>query len=489
MGVIAKQSIKGTIVTYIGVAIGFVTTFFVLTRFLSAEEIGLARVLIDAAALFIGLAQLGTNSSIIRFYPYFSGDRNAHGFFFWTNIVPLIGFGIFALVYWACSVPLSEWFGDKSPLFVDYYYFVLPLAFFMLYQTIYETNANVLKHIVLPRAVREIVVRVGLLTIYLLYAFEVLSMDGFVIGICATYAVAALINIIYVYTLVPFTWKPDWQFVRDNPQLVRSYLLYSGFLVVSALTSVLAPTLSSFFITAQLGLSFTGVFAIATYMAAMVSIPSRSLIAITQPELSQTIKDHDTVNTSRLIAQATNNLLLVGGFIFLLIWVNIDLIFRILPNGELYGTARHTVFLLGLGQLMVGSLGVFNPALSYSKYYAFSLLNSLVLTVSAMLLNNALIHEFGINGAALATVLSDVAYYTLVVAITCGALRLQPLTRKHLFTFLLLTGLFVLNEWWSSVTMFNVYADSIIRTAVICGGGLAIAYKLRLSPEIHALLR
>ena len=67
MGVIAKQSIKGTIVTYIGVAVGFVTTFFVITRFLSAEEIGLARVLVDAATLFIGLAQLGTSASILRY--------------------------------------------------------------------------------------------------------------------------------------------------------------------------------------------------------------------------------------------------------------------------------------------------------------------------------------------------------------------------------------------------------------------------------------
>ena len=77
MGVIAKQSIKGTIVTYIGVAVGFFTTFFVITRFLQAEDIGLARVLIDAATLFIGLAQLGTNSSIIRFFPYFKDREKA----------------------------------------------------------------------------------------------------------------------------------------------------------------------------------------------------------------------------------------------------------------------------------------------------------------------------------------------------------------------------------------------------------------------------
>ena len=98
MGVIAKQSIRGTIVTYLGIAVGIVTTFFVLTRFLTTEEIGLARVLIDAATLFIGLAQLGTNASIIRFYPYFKEKESDedHGFFFWALVVPFIGFVLFA---------------------------------------------------------------------------------------------------------------------------------------------------------------------------------------------------------------------------------------------------------------------------------------------------------------------------------------------------------------------------------------------------------
>lgn len=288
MGQIAKQSLRGTIVTYLGVAVGFVTTFFVITRFLTAEEIGLARVLIDAAVLFVGLAQLGSSASIVRFFPYFKEDVKNHGFFFWTIVVPLIGFILFAVVYWACRVPLGAWFGDKSPLFVDYYYFVLPMAFFMLYQTVFETNSNVLMHIVVPRAVREVFVRIGLLLSYILYACEVLSMDGFVIALCLTYAIAALINIIYVFTLQRISLKPDWAFLKQNPKLVRSYLLYTGFLIVSALTSVMAPTLSSFFITAQMGLQYTGIFAIATYIAVMVSIPYRSLVAITQPELAQT---------------------------------------------------------------------------------------------------------------------------------------------------------------------------------------------------------
>ena len=482
MGTIAKQSITGTIVTYIGVAVGFFTTFFVLTRFLSATEIGLARVLIDAATLFIGLAQLGTNSSIIRFFPYFKDGGRNHGFFFWTIIVPLIGFVLFTLVYWACSRPLSAWFSENSPLFVDYYYFVLPLAFFMLYQSVFECSANVLMHIVVPRAVREIGVRLGLLVTYLLYAFEVLSLNGFVIALCATYAAASLINVCYLFSLGQISLKPDWPFLRENPQLVRRIGLYTGFLIVSALTSVLAPTISGFFITAKMGLDYTGIFAIATYIAVMVSIPYRSLVAITQPELAQTIKDNDKPNTTRLLSQTSNNLLLVGGFIFLLIWINIDLIFALLPNGETYAVAKHTVLLLCIGQWLVASFNIFNSALSYSRFYALTLLNSCVLTVSALLLNNALIPVWGMDGAAWATVLSDLAYYLLVVGIACFALRLQPFNRRHILTVALVAVLFGLNYLLADL-------HCLIRTVLLLGGGLALAWFMNLSPEINALLR
>ena len=172
MGIIIRQSIKGTIVNYVGIAIGFFTTFFVLTRFLTAEEIGLTRVLIDAAMLLSGLAQLGTSSSIIRYHPYFKNEaKKDHGFFFWSLVVPFIGFLIFGVLYLILKVPIETLFSEKSPLFVNYYYLVLPLAFFMLYLAVFETNANVLMRIVVPKLVREVIVRVLLLAVYLVYAF------------------------------------------------------------------------------------------------------------------------------------------------------------------------------------------------------------------------------------------------------------------------------------------------------------------------------
>ncbi len=488
MGVIAKQSIRGTIVTYLGIAVGVVTTFFVLTRFLTTEEIGLARVLIDAATLFIGLAQLGTNASIIRFYPYFKekDSHEDHGFFFWALVVPFIGFLIFAVVYWACRVPLGEWFGEKSPLFVNYYYFVLPLAFFMLYQTICESTCNVLMHIVVPRAVRELIVRVGLLAIYLLYAFGILSLDGLVISICLNYAIAALINLAYFFSLQRISLRPDWSFLRTNKDLVRRYLTYTCFLIISALTSVLAPTLSTFFVTAKMGLDSTGIFAIATYMAALVSVPNRSVAAIASPQLARAIKEQNREECSHLIGQVTRNMLLIGGFILLTIWINIDLIFHILPNGATFAQAKNVVLILGVSQLVLATFSICLSALNYSRFYAFSLLLSLILTVSALLFNNYLIPRYGMDGAAMSNLFAYGIYILLAVLTIVPLGRIRVTDRRWWAILALIIGLFAINQiWLIFMPQMNLWLDSILRSLVLIGGGAFIAYKAKLSPEIN----
>ena len=492
MGVIAKQSIRGTIVTYLGIAVGVVTTFFVLTRFLTTEEIGLARVLIDAAMLFIGLAQLGTNASIIRFYPYFKekDSHEDHGFFFWALVVPFIGFILFALIYWTCRVPLGAWFGDKSPLFVEYYYFVLPLAFFMLYQTICESTCNVLMHIVVPRAVRELVVRVGLLAIYLLYAFRVISMDGLVIGICINYAVAALINLCYFFSLQKINLTPDWTFLRANPQLIRRYLIYTGFLILSAVTTVLAPTLSSFFVTAKMGLDSTGIFAIATYMAVMVSVPNRSVAAIASPQLARAIKEQNSEECSILIRQVTRNMLLIGGFILLIIWVNIDLIFHILPNGTTFAQAKDVVLILGVSQLILGTFSICLTALNYSRFFAISLILSVILTVSALMLNNYLVPLYGMQGAALSNLLSYGLYMALTIITVVPLGHFHVVDKNWWYILLLLVALFAINQIWCMYApSMNIWLDSILRSLILIGGGALIAYKTKLSPEVNEQIK
>ena len=494
MGIIARQSIKGTIATYIGVAVGFFTTFFVLTRFLTTEEVGLARVLLDAATLFVGLAQIGTSASVIRFFPYFNDKQSlsAHGFFFWAFLIPLFGFILFAFLFWVARMPVAAWFSEKSPLFVDYYYLVLPIAFFMLYQTVAETCSNVCMRIVVPRTVREVVVRIGLLIAYLAYAFRWLSIDGFVWALCGNYAVAALIDIGYFLAVCPFTIRCDMAFLRKNKTVVRNYLFYTAFLIASALASVLAPALSSFFITAKMGLSFTGIFAIATYMAVMVSIPYRSLTAIAAPQLADAIKQQDREQTQQLLQQVTTNAFVVGCLILLLLWVNIDFIYLILPNGTVYAQARDAVFILALSQLSLATFSFTLSALNYGRYYAFSLLFSAMLTISAILLNNCLIPRYGMLGAAWSNLLSYAIYFALIVFTVHRTMHLTPFHRKQAILLLLMGGILAVNSL--SVILLPFFTTgwgSVLRCVLFTGMFVYGVYRWKIAPEIlsnlHAL--
>ena len=69
MGIVIRQSIKGSIVSYAGAVIGMISTIFIYPYFLSPELIGLNRILVDSAFLFAFIAQIGIPNAIIKFSP------------------------------------------------------------------------------------------------------------------------------------------------------------------------------------------------------------------------------------------------------------------------------------------------------------------------------------------------------------------------------------------------------------------------------------
>lgn len=500
MGIIARQSIKGTIVTYIGALIGGLTTFFILTRYLTTEEIGLTRVLIDAAVIFVGLAQLGTSSSIIRFYPHFKdSDSNDHGFFFWTLVAPFFGFLIFALIYWALHIPIANYFSENSQLFVDYYYFVLPIAFFMLYQQIFETNANVLMRIVVPRTVREVVVRLLTLVVYMLYAYRIISLDGLVVSLCLVYAIAAIINLIYLLSLKRISVKPDFKYIKKP--LIREYCFYTFFLLLTALASTLAPTLSSFFIAANIGLDQTGIFAIATNIAVCVYMPYRAVGAIAQPEISQAMKDGDMMRIGQLTKQVSSNQMLVGMLVLCLFWINIDLIFEILPNGQTFAVAKYVVLVLSCSQLILSTFNISLPVINFSKHYYFSLIYSFVLTFSIIIFNNLLVPDLGMMGSALANLISYSIYIICLIVTAFAITRTHPFTTVHIQIIALFIGILALNIAWQHVCMpfaenhigiplvWIHLIDGIVKSCVIFGIAALIIYRSNMSPWINDLMR
>lgn len=499
MGIIARQSIKGTIATYFGVAIGFVTTFFILTKYLTPEEVGLTRVLVDAATLFSSLALMGTQSSTLRFYPHFKDDSsNQQGLYFWTLIIPFVGFLLFLVCFFVFKGWIIDTFEDKSPLFVNYVYFTLPMAFFILYMCVFETNATILERVAVPRVIREVFIRAGLLVGYLLYGlWHVIDLDGLVIVFCATYGLGALLNLFYLLFSQKISFKPN--FSNITPTLRRDFLLYTLFLITAALVGSVMPTLSSFFISAKMGLMFTGIYAIANYIATMVEIPVRSLNAIVQPRVAVALRatPPDLSTATRLLQQVSLNMLLASTTILILIWINIDLFFEILPKGDQYVAGKWVVLILAISKTLSSSFSIGASALSYTRWYYTSLFFTLILMVLSIILNNYLIPICGIEGGAWATLASNSIYFILLLLYIKWRVGTHPFSKRQLLVLAVGLLMLVLNYLISFVAgklvpepslIFSI-AEAVIRTAVVAIAGLLMVYYWKVSPDVIELIK
>ena len=443
MGIVARQSIKGTIATYIGVAVGIVTTFFIQTKALQPEQIGLIDVLLQCALLFSGLAQLGTNSSAMRYYPFFKDEKHRdHGFFGWTLLVPLIGFTIFLMAFFTFKPLIVRFFSKDSGMFGEYVNFVIPLAFFMLYISVFETNSNLLLRIVLPKFIREVGLRVGTLAIYLLYFYKVIDFDGVVVSFCVLYGLATLINVVYLLTLKRVSFKIE-----------RNYI---------------DPKLSS-------------------------------LGAISQPHISQAMAKQDTETANVLCKNVALHQFMVGSFVFFLVWINIDFLFDLLPNGDIYRLGKWAVLILSLGRLIYSSFGVAITVISYSKYYYYSLIFTILLATVSVLMNRWLVPILDINGAALAGVLSYFVYYVLLLTFIKCKIGVMPFSRKLLPVAAIVLALFGLNWLWTIMltpwfanlfekSIFGLAIDAALKSAVFLILGLAVLYKMKVSASVNDLV-
>ena len=499
MGVIARQSIKGALANYLGVAIGFVTTFFVLTRCLTQEEIGLTRVMVDAAMLFSCLAQLGTNASIIRFFPFFKeedGVRN-HGIFGWSVLIPFVGFVIFAILFFAFREPILGVYMQKAPLIADYFYLLLPLTFFALYMTVFETNASVLMRITVPKLVREVGIRVFNLISYILYGMGAISLDFFVVLFCASYGLAMLLNLCYLMSIGKISFRIDWKYI-DRKKL-KEILQYTLFMTATVLAGNI-PLINSLFLGAKSGLALTGVYTIASYIANVVEVPYRSLGAISRPVISQAVRENNWKEVNRLAQQVSLHQMLTSSLIFFFILANLGDLFAIIPNGAEYAGGIGVVLILGGAKIANSSLSVGTDILNYSRYYPVALLLIGVLTFSAILFNPWLIDLWSINGSACATLFSYLLYFGLLLTFLWWKLRVNLLSIGSVKVVVLIGVLLGVNALWNITIQIHLtqmslgpqwmgcLVDALLRSGVLLAVTLPLMYKLQISDDVNRLM-
>ena len=114
-------------------------------------------------------------------------------------------------------------------------------------------------------------------------------------------------------------------------------------------------------------------------------------------------------------------------------------------------------------------------------------------------MNIRLIPIWGMEGAALASLISYIVYYVALLAFVKWKLDVTPFSIKEFYILLIITSLFVI-DWllqkymsgklmsWFDVEIIGQIVDSILRTSLMSLSGLVIIYKSKISKQINDIV-
>lgn len=478
MGVVFKQSLNNTLITYLGFGIGALNHLFLFTRFLTPEYFGLVTVILSASTVLMSIMAFGVPNTLIKYYSAYKDSNEVNGFLTLMLFLPfLLILPIWGVSYLAYDT-IGNFLSNQNAIVKGYVWYIFIIALSMAYFEIFYAWARVHFKSVFGNFMKEIYVRAGTMVLLALVCFEVISVIFFLKALAALYVSRMVIIKLYAYSLrMP---KLDFNF----PHNTKSILSYATLIILGASASVILLEIDKVMLSQFLEIKNVAYYGVATYIAAVIIVPSRSMHQITYPLTAEIMNSGDMQGLKTLYQRTSLTLFIVSGILFLLITMNVDQLYTLLP--EEYRGGFVVVFILGLIKVYDSLLGNINSILYNSRYYRAILIMGVALAIITILFNLWLIPKYGIDGAAIASFLAFFLYNTVKQVYVKIKFGILPFTSETYKVFLLLgvtTCLFYLLRF-SFHPMVNIFLKSTLMILFY----VFMLYKFRISKDIYEVI-
>ena len=477
----ARQAIFNTLLTYLGIGLGFVNVVLLYPRVLGAEEFGLTRLLVSMATIIAQVGQLGAENTVIRFFPYFRDPAKQHrGLLSMLLLFGLAVGCVSMLVIGVLHEELGRIFGDRNALYARYGLLLLPLVFSEIYFLLLRAYSRSLRRTVQPTFLREFVLRVMQTILILVQMWSPLPFGTFMLLYIGIFILCTL-------GLVADLWSaghlsPGYRHWRLPKRLFRSMTTYSGYTLTASIAGIILGNMDQLMIGALLGEGLRNVayYAVAFYFGTVIAAPGRALYQAAVPMLADAWKRRDLKEISDVYRRSSLVQTLVGGFLFLLMWMSIDDLFLMLP-GE-YANGAPVAWVIGLAYFLHTSVGLNTGILSMSRSYRIDAWSSGLMLLINVVANFFLIRSMGIIGAAWATLISLVLVNAYRTFHLYKRYDLWPFGWDTLKVVLLIIALASIFPWIPFTG--SPVIDIILRSLAITAVFWPVAHVLKTTDEV-----
>ena len=475
MSTIRKQAITSGLLLYVGFLIGALNIYFYTKNGTFTEgQFGLTRLFLDFGQNISAFASLGTLSVLYKFYPYFNDnlENKENDLLTWVLLTSLIGFIVILSVGIFNEPYMIRKFSKGSQLFLDYYYWVFPFGFGMLFFSVLESFSAVLKKTIFSNFLRETLLRIFTTLLIGLYYLKLINFSWFIYLFSFLYLFIFVVLLIYIIRLKKF--NITFKISRVTKKFWRKMIWMQALIFSGTIIATLGQTVDGIFISGLVNISAAGIFTLAQYMANLVQVPQRSLQAISIGVISQAWKDKNVAEVNRVYCRSCINMLLASLFIYGNVVLNASATIHALNLKASYLSGIDAMMILGLVRIIDAGTGVNGIVIITSSHWRFDFISGIIMILLIIPTNYMLINRYGILGSAYAQLISFSIYTYIRFEFIRRKFKMQPFDMKTVISILLTIAAFGISYWiggffvrWVSIVVKSILFSSMMITGIL----------------------
>ena len=480
MGIVIKQSIKNTIITFIGFGIGAVNVLYMYPVFLGKEYLGLTNYILSAANILYPILSFGIQNTLIKFFNENNKtEEDLSRYFTYMLLLPLFVIIPFFCLFFYFYENIALYESNKNIIVYDFVWEIPLIALFMGYFEIFYAWLRAHMKSVFGSFVKEVFVRV-LVTISLFAVyFNYITLTEFVHSLVLIYGISLLVIIYYANKTKRI------QLNKKLPKKTKEIFVFTIFIILSASVANMLLDIDKYMINQFLKIENIAFYSLAVYLAMVISVPQRAMHQITYPITAKLMSENKWEELDELYKKSSVTLQVIGGLIYIGILVNIKQIYELLPD-EGYDNGLFVVFTIGLSKYFDVVLGNNNSIIFNSKYYKMVLLLGVLLVFVVVGLNLIFIPKYGINGAALATLIAIGLYSLAKLLFVVLKMKLFPFTKNTIVALGLAIVSFGAFYYWDF--SFHPFVNIVLKSILVTIFYLGLSYYFKVSSDINFVM-
>ena len=432
MGIIQRQAFFNTFINYTGVLIGFVNVVILFPLFLNQEEFGLTRLVLSLISVMAQMSSFGVHRIAIKFFPIFrKQEHKNNGLFLMLFLLSISGTIIISVLYFLFKQPILHYYQDEAGLFSDYYKWIPLATLGMVVFIVFESFLQALRKTVFTNFLRNIVVRLYWLVALFFYYKGYCTFYQFMMIYMLGYFFTAALCVVQLMASKELSFDVNKMYFK--PRLLKPMVNYGAYTIFSGLTLILVVSVDTLMIGALLPenkLTFVGIYAVATYIASVITVPNAALARIASPLIAHDWRIKNLKNIDEVYKKSSVLMSFAGGIIYGAIAINIDEILSLMKPE--FAAAKYVVLVLGFSRVLSMTFGVNYAILVVTKFYRAETFLAIFLLLVVIITNYIFIPIYGMLGAALGTAFAIILFNILMFLYIKHKINLQPFTFKTL---------------------------------------------------------